>query len=187
MTARTDPRAMVAEPIRSARLDLSPLRPTDAEEMVEVLADPLLYSVIGGEPPTLGELRRRYERLAVGRSHDGHQQWLNWVVRVRDDGGSQPVGTVQATVTADPDRAEVAWVVGTPWQGHGYASEAAGALVAWLRERGVGRVVAHVAPGHLASEKVAAAAGLRPTAELHDGERVHAALPPAPPERRSPC
>ena len=87
---------------------------------------------------------------------------------------------MQATVSADLREAEVAWVVGTPWQGHGYAAEAAVALVAWLREQGVGRIVAHVEPQHVASERVAARAGLRPTDELHDGERVWASEPSAP-------
>ncbi|MEU3979441.1 GNAT family N-acetyltransferase [Streptomyces sp. NPDC026672] len=66
--------------------------------------------------------------------------------------------------------AEVAWVVGAAWQGRGIASEAAGALVAWLGRRAVGTVVAHVHPAHLASAAVAARAGLTPTAETQNGE-----------------
>ncbi|GAA3388650.1 GNAT family N-acetyltransferase [Streptomyces roseoviridis] len=79
------------------------------------------------------------------------------------------VGTVQATVTSDG--AEVAWVVGTPWQGHGLAREAAVVLTDWLRERGVPRLVAHVHPEHHASAAVATAAGLAPTEVFHERER----------------
>ncbi len=79
------------------------------------------------------------------------------------------MGTVQATVTEDHS-AEIAWVVGTPWQGRGLASEAAGGLVAWLGRRSVRTVVAHIHPGHLASAAVAAAAGLTATEEEQDGE-----------------
>ena len=82
------------------------------------------------------------------------------------------IGYVQATVTAAGGVADVAWVIGVPWQGRGFASEAAAALVAWLRAEGVRVVTAHVHPEHAASAAVAARAGLVPTDEIEDGERV---------------
>jgi len=69
-------------------------------------------------------------------------------------------------------KAEVAWVVGVPWQGRGYAAEAARALVGWLEAAGVGEIVAHIHPDHVASARVAAGAGLVATADEVDGERV---------------
>ncbi len=79
------------------------------------------------------------------------------------------VGTVQATVTARS--AEIAWVVGTAWQGRGLATEAARALVDRLRDQpAMESVIAHVHPGHTASAAVARAAGLTPTEERQDGE-----------------
>jgi RimJ/RimL family protein N-acetyltransferase len=96
---------------------------------------------------------------------------------------------VQATLTRQAGgwTAEVAWVVGVPWQGRGYASEAARALVGWLVEAGAGEIVAHVHPGHTASERVAAAAGLVATGEEVDGERVwrRPGRGPGPPTLRS--
>lgn len=80
------------------------------------------------------------------------------------------MGTVQATVTAAGSVAEIAWVVGTPWQGRGLASEAAQGLVSWLGEQAVSTVVAHIHPDHRASAAVATAAGLTPTDEWQDGE-----------------
>ena len=64
---------------------------------------------------------------------------------------------------------EVAGVLARPAQGHGYAREAARSLVALLQERGW-IVIAHIHPGHLASQRVASGAGLSPTSEIHDGE-----------------
>ncbi|MEV6859830.1 GNAT family N-acetyltransferase [Streptosporangium subroseum] len=85
--------------------------------------------------------------------------------------GSDPLtGYVQATVT--PAEASVAWVVGVPWQGRGIAGEAALALVAWLRERGVNTIVATVHPDHAVSSAVARRAGLVPTEARVDGEVV---------------
>ena len=151
--------------ITTDRLDLLPLRPEHAAEMAEVLSDPALHTFIGGAPLPPDALRARYERLAAG-SPDPAQRWLNWVISLRDDG--ELVGTVQATITGRT--AEIAWVVGTPWQGRGIAGEAARALVAWLATQPVDTVVAHVHPDHHASAAVAASAGLTATNELQDGE-----------------
>ncbi|MFI0895956.1 GNAT family N-acetyltransferase [Streptomyces sp. NPDC020983] len=156
---------MEAETIATPRLTLLPLAPHHAEEMAEVLADPRLHEFIGGEPLDADRLRARYERLAAG-SGDAGVVWCNWVVRL--DSADRLTGTVQATVAGA--RAEVAWVVGTAWQGRGIAKEAARALVGWLRGQGVTTVVAHVRPEHAASAAVAAAIGLVATGEWQDGE-----------------
>ena len=54
-------------------------------------------------------------------------------------------------------------------QGRGYAKEAARSLVAVLQEAGW-TVIAHIHPSHLASQRVARAAGLSPTIDIRDGE-----------------
>jgi RimJ/RimL family protein N-acetyltransferase len=155
---------MLAEAIATERLLLLPLRVEHAEKMALVLADPALHTYIGGAPSTAESLRIRYRRLEAG-SPDPEITWLNWVISL--DG--RLTGTVQATVGPGPT-AEIAWVVGTPWQGRGIAKEAAKALVEWLGQRPVRTVVAHVHPDHHASAAVARAAGLEPTDEVQDGE-----------------
>ncbi|MET7654430.1 MULTISPECIES: GNAT family N-acetyltransferase [unclassified Streptomyces] len=155
-----------AVPFATARLDVLPLRVEHAAEMAVVLGDPTLHTFIGGAPGTPRSLRARYERLVAG-SPDPSVSWCNWVLRVRDAG--LLAGTVQATVT-DGDHAEIAWVVGTPWQGRGLASEAAAGLVGRLREQGVRTIVAHIHPDHHASAAVARSAGLSATPERQDGE-----------------
>lgn len=147
------------------RLDLLPLRVAEAEEMAEVLSDPGLHTFIGGRPATADELRTRFARQLAGPS-DPAVTWWNWVIRLRAEGCL--TGTLQATV--EKQVAEVAWVVGTPWQGRGIAGEAAAALVGWLRRLPVAMVIAHVHPAHAASAGVAAAAGLAATDDWHDGE-----------------
>lgn len=155
----------------SERLTLAPLRPEDADELLAVLADERLYTFIGGQPPTLEELRDRCRRLAAGSSQP-NETWLNWTVRRRSDGHA--VGTLQATIMehAKGRTAYIAWVIGVPWQKHGFATEAARALVAWLHQHDVIDVVAHIHPDHQASAIVAARAGLEPTDDEEDGERV---------------
>lgn len=158
-----------ATDLTSERLTLEPLHAEHAEEMAPVLDDPDLHTFIGGVPATLAELRSRYSRQSVGRSADGRQLWFNWILR-RADG--QTVGTVQATVSAEAETltADVAWVIGGPYQRQGYAQEAAGAMLTWLRGHGVAEIVAHVHPEHGASAAVARAIGLLPTAMIVDGE-----------------
>lgn len=162
--------------LATPRLRLDPLRVEDAEAMTAVLADPALYRFTGGEPPSVDGLRQRYAAQVAGASPDGTERWHNWIVRLAPGGGvdagpGPAIGFVQATVV-DGGRADVAWVIGVPWQGQGYAAEAATALVAWLLGTGVTGITAHVHPDHEASGRVAAHAGLAPTDEIEEGERV---------------
>ncbi len=159
-----------AQPLTSARLELEPLRVDHASEMAQLLDDRQLHTFIGGEPATMEQLRARYERQVVGRSSDGAETWLNWVLRRADTG--KVVGTTQATVTTEGAAvvAKVAWVIGTPHQGRRYARESAQVMVNWLRLHGITMVVAHVHPRHGASMSVARAVGLAPTGVVVDGE-----------------
>jgi RimJ/RimL family protein N-acetyltransferase len=147
-----------------SRLRLEPLTVDHAAAMVAVLGDPSIYEFTGGTPPTLDELTARYARQSAGRSPDGSEQWLNWVVLL----GEEPIGYVQATVVGA--EAEIAWVVSPAHQGHGFATEAAAAMVEHLSAAGVTRLVAHVHPDHEASGRVAARLGLRRTDVVEDGE-----------------
>ncbi|MFJ1645343.1 GNAT family N-acetyltransferase [Streptomyces sp. NPDC088258] len=167
--------AILTAAISTERLTLLPLRVEHAEEMAAVLADPALHRYIGGAPSTAEELRGRYARMVAG-SPLPVISWCNWVIGVEDGvgRGRSLVGYVQATVTPSRDGAglvaEIAWVVGTAWQGRGIAQEAARGLVRWLEERGVGTLIAHVHPDHAASAAVAASVGLAPTDEWQNGE-----------------
>ena len=160
------------------RLDLEPLTADHAAELAPVLDDAALHEFTGGAPLAAAALAARYARLSVRRSPDGHQLWGNWVMRVRGTG--MAVGTVQVTLPAAGPAAgpaEVAWVVGRQAQGRGYAREAASGLVALLQEAGWA-VDAHSHPAHLASQRVARAAGLSPTTQARDGE-IRWVSPPA--------
>jgi RimJ/RimL family protein N-acetyltransferase len=166
---------------RTERLDLAPLAAAHAAELAPLLDDTRLHEFTGGAPLSAAALAARYERLAGRRSPGGDQMWGNWVIRLRDTGAA--VGTVQATLPAGGPAAgpaEVAWVVAGTAQGRGYAKEAARSLVARLWRAGWA-VTAHVHPGHLASQRVARAAGLVPTPQMRDGEIRWARSPAAPP------
>jgi RimJ/RimL family protein N-acetyltransferase len=156
--------------LRNAGVALEPLQVEHAAEMAELLDDPGLHTFIGGTPATEPELTERYRRQTLGWSPDRSQRWLNWVVRRCAD--NQIVGTVQATVTSQDGllAAEVAWVVATAYQGHGYAKEATSTMMQWLRAHGVALVIAHIHPDHHASQAVAKAVGMSSTGTMVDGE-----------------
>jgi RimJ/RimL family protein N-acetyltransferase len=146
--------------------------------MVRALSDPELYKCTGGSPPTEEELRGRYRRQVGERSpQGGHleqqgERWFNWVVREHPT--CEAVGYVQATVQHSPEGlvAEVAWVIGGPYQGRGLAKSAAKMMKQWLCQHGVRGFTAHIHPEHLASAAVAAHLGLSPNGWLESGEAV---------------
>lgn len=149
-----------------------------ATELAPLLDDTFLHQFTGGAPLSATALADRYGRLAARRSPDGDQLWGNWVIRVRAT--ATAAGTVQVTLPAagcSVAPAEVAWVVVRAAQGRGYAKEAASSVVAMLQEAGWA-AAAHIHPGHLASQRVARAAGLSPTTDVRDGE-VRWISPPA--------
>jgi RimJ/RimL family protein N-acetyltransferase len=160
---------IATEAIGTERLNLLPLRVEHAEEMAMVLSDPALHTFIGGTPDTSQVLRSRYQRMVAG-SPDPTVAWRNWVIQLRDE--ARLTGTVQATISLSGHGAiaEIAWVVGTPWQGRGIATEATQGLLAWLSAQCVQTAIAHIHPDHLASAAVATACGLTPTDDWHDGE-----------------
>jgi RimJ/RimL family protein N-acetyltransferase len=157
--------------IPTERLVLVPLRAEDADELCDVLYDDRLHEFIGGKPESRLELYDRFVLLSAG-SPRADETWMNWAVRRRLD--SQAVGTVQATIRLVGGRqvARLGWMVGVEWQNQGFASEAALALVKWVRRQGVEDIGANIHPAHDASATVATRAGLHPTEEEFEGERV---------------
>ena len=158
----------------TARLTLAPLAPEDAPELARAENDPALFTHIGGEPPTADELEARIRRYNEGPPRAG-EAWHNWAIRERATGAL--IGQLQATIRGHGDSAELAWLVGSPWQGMGYATDAATALVDWLVSPGrvtpetpMRELIAHIHPENLASAKVAARLGLEPTDVLEEGE-----------------
>ena len=155
----------------SPRLTLEPLRLEYLAELAPLLADLALHRFTGGMPPAPGELRARVARQVRGRSPDGNEIWLNWVVRERST--SRAVGTMQATIYAEQNSrvAVLAWVIGSAHQGQGLGTEAARLMTSWLRRQGISCLRAYIHPKHDASMAVAAAIGLHPTKVIVSGER----------------
>jgi RimJ/RimL family protein N-acetyltransferase len=152
---------------------LTPLVRTDAEELVGLLDEPDLREWLRAHD--VDQLRARFAAWETRRSPDHDEQWLNWVVRERDQG--RALGWVQATVRET--RAEVAYALLPAERGAGMASAAVRALVGWLRgELGVTTVTAEIDDANAASVRVAVAAGFERTARRAGDEIVWEHRPP---------
>jgi [ribosomal protein S5]-alanine N-acetyltransferase len=106
--------------LTTPRLRLEPLVAAHADEMFRVLSDPAIYEFENEAPASPAWLRERYARLETRCSADGHQQWLNWVLRLN---AGEAIGHVQATVLADR-RSLVAYELSSAFWGRGLAHEA---------------------------------------------------------------
>ena len=157
--------------LRSQRLVLSPMVRDDASDLFGLLQEPSIHRFTGNAPPASVDALQRKIRLWEGRrSPEGDELWLNWTLRLRSSG--QVVGYVQASV--GKEWADLAWVIGTPFQNLGYATEASLHVVAWLREYlRVAKFRAAIHPENIASCRVAAHIGLQPRGQLSDeGEQL---------------
>jgi RimJ/RimL family protein N-acetyltransferase len=162
--------------ISTTRLDLVPLVAADADDLYPILRDPSLQRFTGETPPADVEaVRSGFARWEARRSPDDAELWLNWVLRRRVD--ARAIGLVQATV--GEASTAIAWTVGVEFQRQGFATEAGGALITWLRESlGSTVIVGSIHPDNVASQTVAHRIGLRPTDRLHEGEVVWECIQP---------
>jgi len=117
--------------LHSPRLRLEPLEERHAEGLFTGLQEPEVHAFTDDQPPTdLAALRERYGVLALRRSPDGTQGWLNWALWCKSE--SAYVGYVQATVV--PGSVNLGYVVFTQYWGRGYAREALMAIMRFITE-----------------------------------------------------
>lgn len=83
-------------------------------------------------PASAATLVERYTRTAAGPPSPA-ERWYNWAV-APSHAPDRPFGTVETTLLADR-RALLAYALGPAAWGRGYAAEACGATLAFLRER----------------------------------------------------
>lgn len=159
----------VAWTLQSSRLNLTPMVQADAPDLFALLKEPALHEFSTTPPPASShEVQERIRLWESRRSPTGDELWLNWTVRLKRSGLA--VGYIQATVTEEA--AELAWVIGAPFQRQGYATEASRCAMTWLLGYfSVAELRASIHPDHIASQRVAARVGLQPSGQLtHEGE-----------------
>jgi RimJ/RimL family protein N-acetyltransferase len=122
--------ARAMKPIESRSLRLEPLVAAHADEMFRSMSATAIYEYTPGQPPASAEaLRQRYAQLEKGRSADGRERWLNWVIRLSS---RECVGFVQTTIYPELT-ADFAFVLAPEYWGRGVAFEACQAVLPCLR------------------------------------------------------
>jgi RimJ/RimL family protein N-acetyltransferase len=131
------------------RLIIETLTTEHAAGLLTALDDPSVGELIGGpDVTTLDALIDRIERVSRGPGEQYHpEQWHNFAVMLRAD--RTIIGRVEAS-TYD-DWAEIAYVFGPQWSGHGYATEAVRWLIAELHDLGADELWAAVHPDNTRS------------------------------------
>lgn len=109
---------------------IEPRQPHHAAELFLIMSDPLLYEYVdvAHRPATADALRERIERNASGKSPDGSQDWLAWVIK---NELGHIVGYLTATIHHDGD-AHIAYGIASRFWGNGYAKIATEQLLALL-------------------------------------------------------
>ena len=156
--------------IETARFTLEPQIAAHAEGMFVVLSDPAIYEYENQPPPSLEWLRTRYKKLETRLSADGHEQWLNWVIRVPT---SELIGYVQATVRPG-GHAAIAYELSSAYWGRGLARRAVQAMISELGQRyQVRRLTALFKHNNLRSRRLLERLGFSPAAtERHRKHQV---------------
>jgi ribosomal-protein-alanine N-acetyltransferase len=144
--------------ITTERLRCEPLTPDHADIMYPLLLDKRIYLYLPEGPPvSVDALRKRYEFLSSGRSPDGTELWLNWMLFEVE--GNRPIGFFQSTVRENG--CSIAYVLNPEFWGRGYASEAARSIIPYLFQTfNIQSVTTEINPQNEASQRFVKRLGL---------------------------
>lgn len=155
--------------LRTGRLVMSPVAWADLAELQALKGDPRVHAIMLGG---VRSPRQTAEDLAEDIMFWGRHGVGMWAVRLAETGGF--IGTVGLHQRADGRGIALRFVLTAAAQGHGYASESAGAALRFAHERaGLTVVVAVARESNIASRQVLGAIGMRECDSfIRDGGRV---------------
>jgi len=156
--------------IETANLRLEPLRKDHAAAVFAPLSDAQLYALMPEEPPqSLTALEKRYAFLELGKSPDGKEHWLNWIML--DGRTEEPLGTFQATVR-DAAASDIAYIVFSAHWRRGIATEAGAGVIAHVFGRyPTPLLAANMDTRNAASIKLVESLGFVRTALIQNADR----------------
>lgn len=142
--------------IETERLTLRPWREADATALFEISQDPDVVRFVGDRhQPTLQEAWRM---VAGWIGHWAVRGYGQWAIEERASG--RFIGRAGIINPADWPGPEVGYLLGRPWWGRGYATEAARAAMDWgFREIGFTDLLSLIDPQNTASIAVATRLG----------------------------
>lgn len=170
--------------LETERLILREWEPEDADFVLDLYSRWEVQRFIGNHPQVMRQRTEAEERIQVWRAMDHHIHGA-WAVQRKDppqtSTGFPPTGTVPplagtlllksipasgSTLPLQPSGdTEIGWHFHPAHWGHGYATEAAGAVLAYGLDSGLEKIVAVTAPANTASQRVCRRIGM-----LHRGQ-----------------
>jgi RimJ/RimL family protein N-acetyltransferase len=156
----------VRDELETLRLRLRRWRPDDLDVLARWHVDLELMRM--GKPSfTREEMREDIERY---EQHWAEHGFGLWAAEEKESGAL--IGRVGlAYHRVWPDDPEVGWLIDTPWQGQGLATEAGAACLGYgFKELNADRIVSICTAENAASRRVMEKLGFRVWRELHDDE-----------------
>jgi RimJ/RimL family protein N-acetyltransferase len=164
-------------PDATERLAFRLWRESDAEAVLEMYGREEVYRFLGSAPAPLPDADAALERIRRWRSLAAPDEGL-WAITIRSDSASdRPVGSVLLLRLPRTDGAvgsdfEIGWHLHPDVWGHGYATEAAGAVIGLARRLGLNQVRAVVFPDNARSFAVCRRLGMSATGLTDEWYRV---------------
>jgi RimJ/RimL family protein N-acetyltransferase len=159
-------------PLETERLVLRPFEAGDLDALYAIQSDEESARWLYNEPRTLGETQDLLARLVAGDRYSAEGDWLTAAVIKRETG--QFVGDVTMQWVSELHRTgEIGFIFDRAYQGRGYATEAARALLAFgFDGMGFHRVIGRTEARNTASARVLEKLGMRLEAHLVENEWV---------------
>ena len=154
----------------TARLAFRRWRRADAGAVLDMYSRPEVYRFLGATPGPVRDLDDAVSRIEARNARTHGVQGI-WAVHLIDD--ESPIGAVVLVPLPRSDGEpsdvhEIGWHLHPDVWGRGYATEAAGAVIARARAAGLPEVRAVVAPENTASHAVCARLGMTRTGRTRE-------------------
>ncbi len=148
--------------LETERLILRPWRHDEAPRLLDIMSRIEVMKWLGDDEPKLmkdlDEAHQRIDRFAERSAEPPRGIWA-----IEPKAGGEPRGTVLLVTlpNAEDGEVEIGWHLHPDSWGHGYASEAAGAVLAHGFAAGLPEILAVTHLGNDASQKVCRRIGMR--------------------------
>lgn len=149
----------LAEPIRTQRLTLRLLTEADADDVHAWMSDPEVTRYQLYDPRSMDEVREHIAKAAVRTTIAEKDDWIELGL----DLDGRIIGIIYFNLhSTDDATAEIGWALTRAYQGHGYAFEAASAVLDLaFGPMGLHRVYAELDPRNGASVALCERLGMR--------------------------
>lgn len=153
--------------LETTRLILRGWEPEDADFAFDLYSRWEVQRFIGNPPQVMTARSQAVERIGTWRDmdHPVHAVWATEVKATGQLAGALLLKSIPATGSSAPLQpsgdTEIGWHFHPDYWGHGYASEAAAAVLDYAFKSGLDKVVAVTAPANLASQNVCRRIGMR--------------------------